>query len=659
MEAPLKFVMILDNIVMLKDKSLWKLEKPGISSVTPKLCPVRVNPNTISSGLMKPPGHGRIQISSITSQHASRTSNDEQKATVNSVKEGSCKVAFSTVKESGFKDQKTTSTKPAEEVEACNANVIVKPVKKCYNNVIAKEAIACNINAEEAKNKSLGTSSTSANAPPIIGIDSCPVAEPEKSGVEVRESTIIRTKLSLYRHCFPALCTTWKGGFTFFDTTTPGKFYGGFNAQPPCRVNRKAYEFSRTMPTILGVNLLPLNHIRSDIFQNDYPDFRDIALYFLPSPTIERSKGNYDSLFKLLEIENSVMRSYISGMELLIFTSKQLHSDLQDVTEMLNTGQFLWGVFRNGQDKIALEQDYASIESSETVDMEIDMVGGRPLGRVDADVNVSNSKILNAFKSEANIPPGFEELSRQKLRNMQCKAKFREEETHFNDGEVVRRAKKGNIDLHRYPQSSPMELKIEVQNFECDKQDHSHKLSARSLGKTQRPACWIPPRTGSVKLNIAESSKTKTEAAGASGVIRDESGKWVIGYTLNLGSYSCLGAELWAVYHGLMLAWDRGFKKVLVESQSLESLEYLKRVPDELDPNRALATCCMNLIKRDWDCQFLHIHREANGCANWLATNFQDHPLGLTVFYKPPVSLIPILQNDSMMAAPSSTHFQS
>lgn len=46
-------------------------------------------------------------------------------------------------------------------------------------------------------------------------------------------------------------------------------------------------------------------------------------------PLIRRSKENHASLFRLMETENAVMRSYIDGVELLIFTSKQLHVESQ------------------------------------------------------------------------------------------------------------------------------------------------------------------------------------------------------------------------------------------------------------------------------------------------------------------------------------------
>ena len=114
------------------------------------------------------------------------------------------------------------------------------------------------------------------------------------------------------------------------------------------------------MPPVLQVNLLQQRHLQANLFQNGCLDLCDIALYFFPvdhmerfAPTLNfwikfvffvqfqfwthlittmsslksRSQRNYNQLFQLMAIKNSVMISYIDGVELLIFTSKQLHAD--------------------------------------------------------------------------------------------------------------------------------------------------------------------------------------------------------------------------------------------------------------------------------------------------------------------------------------------
>lgn len=151
---------------------------------------------------------------------------------------------------------------------------------------------------------------------------------------------------------------SYRGGFKILDTATPGEFYGGFLAQPPCRVHRKAYELSQKIPPVLQVNLLQQYQLQADLFQNGCLDLCDIALYFFPVDYMERCSPaqnfwmnfifflqfqfrlsdyynvffecrsqNYNRLFQLMANKNSVMISYIDGVELLIFTSKQLPAD--------------------------------------------------------------------------------------------------------------------------------------------------------------------------------------------------------------------------------------------------------------------------------------------------------------------------------------------
>ncbi|RQO99641.2 hypothetical protein POPTR_014G040100v4 [Populus trichocarpa] len=373
------------------------------------------------------------------------------------------------------------------------------------------------------------------------GKNSCPVTVAINSDVEERDLPNILPKLRLYHPHFPALHVTWKGGFKF-DVATQQMFYGGFQAQLPCRVHRKAYESSRKIPLILQVKLLPQCDIWEDLFQDSCPDFCDIALYFFPSANIERSKENHASLFRLMETENAVMRSYIDGVELLIFTSKQLHVESQDIIARSGMGNFLWGVFRHAKhDKIICNKfpslatalgsehdDHANMGRDEAVDMEIDMVGGTVIGRIDVavskesssrfcvesnketvDEDASKSNILYSFKDldstvehaiskpeqahhlvakkirgdmasldplqsclgklsdamdDAGVPPGFVESLKLKFSNI----------LQENALERV------NGDGDRYLKSYPMEVKTKLQNSDNLEQDFSPKLHTKS-----------------------------------------------------------------------------------------------------------------------------------------------------------------------------------
>lgn len=80
-------------------------------------------------------------------------------------------------------------------------------------------------------------------------------------------------------HAFFLVC---RGSFKFVDTVTPNESYVGFQAHPPYIVHRKAYEFSKQMPTVLQFERLHRCSLWAELFQDDSPDGDDIALYFFP-----------------------------------------------------------------------------------------------------------------------------------------------------------------------------------------------------------------------------------------------------------------------------------------------------------------------------------------------------------------------------------------
>uniref|UniRef100_A0A7N2LCA9 AIPP2-like SPOC-like domain-containing protein n=1 Tax=Quercus lobata TaxID=97700 RepID=A0A7N2LCA9_QUELO len=140
------------------------------------------------------------------------------------------------------------------------------------------------------------------------------VAEQKNSDVEKSELLNILPIFKLYCDYLPTSHATWKGGF-FVTNSTPKNFLGGFKAQLPPSISRRASEFSGKMPLVLSVELLPQSQILADLFQNDCPDLRDIALYFSPDDNIEGSKEHAASLFEQMEVQNSMMRSSFNGVE--------------------------------------------------------------------------------------------------------------------------------------------------------------------------------------------------------------------------------------------------------------------------------------------------------------------------------------------------------
>lgn len=74
----------------------------------------------------------------------------------------------------------------------------------------------------------------------------------------------------------------YRGSFEILDTDSPGEFYDEFQAHPPGKVSRKAYEFSKQMPGVLQFKLQHRCDVWEEIFHTYTPVGNDIALFFFP-----------------------------------------------------------------------------------------------------------------------------------------------------------------------------------------------------------------------------------------------------------------------------------------------------------------------------------------------------------------------------------------
>ena len=110
---------------------------------------------------------------------------------------------------------------------------------------------------------------------------------------------------------------------------------------------------------------------------------------------------------------------------------------------------------------------------------------------------------------------------------------------------------------------------------------------------------WTLPERGFVKLNVDGSALGTSEHSAAGGLCRDSNGEWCFGFTSRLGPGIALHAELQAIKFGLQIAWDRGFRKILLESDSLLAVTKLTTGRIQLNILTPLINCCKELIGRD------------------------------------------------------------
>lgn len=83
--------------------------------------------------------------------------------------------------------------------------------------------------------------------------------------------------------------------------------------------------------------------------------------------------------------------------------------------------------------------------------------------------------------------------------------------------------------------------------------------------KSDSSLAWVAPSIGRVKLNVDAVFSYVSGLSACGGIIRNDSGQFIYGFMVNLGSGTCESAEFWAVIWGLKLVWALAFRCVDVD----------------------------------------------------------------------------------------------
>ncbi|GER38152.1 polynucleotidyl transferase, partial [Striga asiatica] len=159
---------------------------------------------------------------------------------------------------------------------------------------------------------------------------------------------------------------------------------------------------------------------------------------------------------------------------------------------------------------------------------------------------------------------------------------------------------------------------------------------------------WVMPQDRTIKVNVDGSVKSQNGEATAAGIIRDSQATWLGGFVHRIGIAQVLESELWSIYDGLLLCWNKGFRRVELETDSLEAVKMISSLRFMGHPQHGIIKAIMELLDRSWICSISHIHREANSCADWLATHHDEMQLDFLELRQPPSSLIPLLVADTI-----------
>jgi len=90
---------------------------------------------------------------------------------------------------------------------------------------------------------------------------------------------------------------------------------------------------------------------------------------------------------------------------------------------------------------------------------------------------------------------------------------------------------------------------------------------------------WKRPEDGWIRLNIEGDSK-RDILAGSEWLFRNVEGKWINGFSRNLGRGNAYLAKLWGIFDGLQIAKERGFATVELHVDSSVVVHSLQTIKD-------------------------------------------------------------------------------
>jgi ribonuclease HI len=160
--------------------------------------------------------------------------------------------------------------------------------------------------------------------------------------------------------------------------------------------------------------------------------------------------------------------------------------------------------------------------------------------------------------------------------------------------------------------------------------------------------CWQFPPKNWHKLNVDGSWHKDLGIMCAGGVIRNDKGDWVSGFSVNLGAGQVLEAELWGLLKGMGLAWNNGCRFLEIEMDSLVAVQLVNSSINPLHPLFRLVANCQELLERDWCVVLSHVYRELNSVADMMARLSHIVDYGCRLFSSPPQEVIKLLEADHL-----------
>lgn len=155
------------------------------------------------------------------------------------------------------------------------------------------------------------------------------------------------------------------------------------------------------------------------------------------------------------------------------------------------------------------------------------------------------------------------------------------------------------------------------------------KLTKSKEKKTQK-VVWAKPQLGYVKLNTDGCSKGNPGAAGGGGILRDHQGHCLWAFHLSLNPSTNVEAEILSIHRGLQICQEQGIQNIIIETDAMVAIKIIEKKSGGnwkyISQIHDIRTWLHNLNGR-----MVHIFREGNGVADYLANEACEHRISETL----------------------------
>ncbi|GLU17917.1 hypothetical protein SLE2022_342640 [Rubroshorea leprosula] len=184
-----------------------------------------------------------------------------------------------------------------------------------------------------------------------------------------------------------------------------------------------------------------------------------------------------------------------------------------------------------------------------------------------------------------------------------------------------------------------------IKNYALD----TFKAMACKIFNKDRALRWIswqPPYSPFCKLNTDGSREQVSGLASAGGVLRDSTGAFIKGFSVNIGQASIFLAELWGCREDLILCKALKVSHLVVEMDYLAAVQVIEGTKDNDSLVAILVADIRRLSNEFTSFVIQHTPREGNFAADFLAGIGRSLPVGTTIFDFPPPGLNAFLEGD-------------